>query len=150
MGTPSAASCSFSFYKHRLVAKFVHYQKLIGVFIQQWHYEGGAPSRRSFCLFWHETKQMPELENFDAAWSEKGNAWGGSWKKKLRKGSWRRVTQRGSRQRTAEGTSQYVRRQTRWFRSPESTTVSSEEDKDESAFLVACRSFAKKKNARQR
>ena len=27
-----------------------------------WHYEGGALSRRSFCLFWRETKQTPELE----------------------------------------------------------------------------------------
>ena len=48
--------------------------------------------------------------------------------------SWRRVTQRGSRHRTAEETSRYEivpgqwRRQTRWVHSPESTTVSSEED----------------------
>ena len=36
-------------------------------------------------------------------------------------------------------------RQARWVRSPESTTVSSEEEvKDELAFLVACRNFAKK------
>ena len=39
-----------------------------------WHYEGGAPSRRSFCLFWRETKQRPELEIFDATGSGQGNA----------------------------------------------------------------------------
>ena len=33
----------------------------------------GAPSRRSFCLFWRETKQRPEPAIFDVTGSEKGN-----------------------------------------------------------------------------
>ena len=39
-----------------------------------WHYEVGTPSRRSFCLFWRETKQRPELEIFNATRSGQGNA----------------------------------------------------------------------------
>ena len=89
------------------------------------HYEGGGPSRRSFCLFWRETKQRPELEIFDTTGSGQGNASQSVWKKELREGSWQMVTQRGSRQRSAEGSS-------------EGRPV-----RDELAFLVACRSFAK-------
>ena len=39
-----------------------------------WHYEGGTPSRRSFCLFWRETKQRPGLEISDETGSGVGKA----------------------------------------------------------------------------
>ena len=77
-----------------------------------WHYVGGTPGRRSLCLFWRETKQMPELEISDktgsggekTSWQRKPERV--CWQRNPERVSWRRETQRGSRERTAEGTSQ--------------------------------------------
>ena len=48
-----------------------------------WHYEGGAPSKRSFFLFWRETKQRPEIEISTRPEVGKGTP-ERSWKKELR------------------------------------------------------------------
>ena len=72
----------------------------------EWHYMGGPLSRRSFCLFWYDTKQRPELEISTRPEVDKGTP-----EKELEKGtqrgSWRRKTQKSSRQRTAEETSRH-------------------------------------------
>ena len=59
--------------------------------LQLWHYEGGAPSRRSLCLFWRESRQRVWTRNFGRDRIARG-----SWTKELRKGSWRRETQSSS------------------------------------------------------
>ena len=50
---------------------------------------GGALSRRSFCLFWRETKQRLELEIFDATGSGVGKAG-----PRVDRGQWARERQR--------------------------------------------------------
>ena len=39
-----------------------------------WHYVGGTPGRRFFCLFWHKAKLRPELEISDESGSGGGEA----------------------------------------------------------------------------
>ena len=122
-----------------------------------WHYEGSTPSRRPFCLFWCDTKQRPELEIFDATGSGVGKAGPREDRGQLEKGTQREQLAKGD----AEGQSTTDSRRDQ---SGEIESRGSEEDrkdefavlsrqrsaavrkmvKDESAFLVACRSFAKK------
>ena len=103
-----------------------------------WHYEGGAPSRRSFCLFWRETKQRPGLEISDETGSGVGKAGPRetrrSWKKEPRGRSWQRATERGS----WESTRDSRRDQSAWDRVQQQWGKTSQ---DELAFLVALWKF---------
>ena len=72
-----------------------------------WHNVGGPLSRRSFCLFWRETKGL-SLQS--STWPEVGKGTRvRSWTKELRGGvgNRRRRVAVGSRHRTAEETSQH-------------------------------------------
>ena len=112
---------------------------------------GGPPSKRSLCLFWHETKQRPELEIFDETGSGQENAREGSWKKEPREGSWHRGDTKG--QSTTDSrrdqSGEIESRGSEEDRQDELTVPSRQRStvrkmvRDELAFLVACRSFAK-------
>ena len=73
-----------------------------------WHYEGGAPSRRSFCLFWRETKQRPELEIFE--WDREMGK--GRLSEALEKGTQRRQFTKGDAE--VESTTDSRRDQSGW------------------------------------
>ena len=86
--------------------KFVKKSISLFMIVIFWHDVGGPLSRRSLCLFWRETKQMPELKISTRPEVGKGTpVW--SSKKEPTGGSWRKVTQKGSRHRTAEETSRH-------------------------------------------
>ena len=76
-----------------------------------WHYVGGPPSRRSLCLFWHETRQRVSTRDLDAPGSWKGTPVEeleeGTERKSWRVGDGRGRRAVGSRHRTAEETSRH-------------------------------------------
>ena len=97
-----------------------------------WHYEGGAPSRRSFCLFWHETKQRPDLEISTRLEVGKGTLV----REELEEGTQRRQLAKGDAE--GQSTPDSRRDQSGWDRVQEQWGKTGQ---DESAFFVALWKF---------